>query len=192
MLITFGVFSSIAYSQEPLIITDNFYATGFMGDGEIAGGKYVVFNEAFVDKERPDSTCLKITYRLGPKRWAGVYWLNAPDNWGDKPGEDLSSDGFTKITFWAKGSVGGEIVEFKAGGVNTPGKPHKDSFTANYRPKKLRLTSDWKEYTISLANRGLSSVIGGFCWSANDSGNPNGLTFFLDDAQFEGDPVAGN
>ena len=175
----------LSFSQETLAVTDNFYATGFMGDGEIKDGNYVVLDETFIEKERPDSSCIKITYKLGPNRWSGLYWQNEPDNWGDLPGMDLSNFGYSKITFWAKGIKGGEIVEFKSGGIKTPGKPYKDSFLVTSIPKKIRLTSKWKKYSINIGTQKLTSVIGGFCWAANNAGNPSGLIFFLDDIQFK-------
>ena len=53
------------------------------------------------------------TYTFGKKKWGGVYWQNKPDNWGHRPGNDYSGEGFTKITFWARGEKGNEVVEFK-------------------------------------------------------------------------------
>jgi len=185
VLLLFVFLTSIGLTQEILTIADNFYATGFMGDGEIKDGKYIIINERFSDKERPDSACIKISYKLGPNRWGGLYWQNEPDNWGDLSGMDLSSYGYKKITFWAKGAIGDEIVEFKSGGTATPGKPYKDSFLATSIPKKVKLSTKWQKYLINLENKNITSVIGGFCWAANDAGNPNGLTFFLDEIQFE-------
>ena len=157
-------------------------ASGWMGDGE-KGTKFVQFNEAC--KERPQSkpTCTKITYALGPKGWAGIYWLNKPDNWGDKPGDDLSKEGYSRITFWARGEKGGEVVEFKAGGISDDKKQHKDSFEVS--TGKVPLEKDWKRYEIKLDGKNLSSVIGVFCWVASGASNPEGLTFYLDDIQYE-------
>ena len=74
-------------------------------------------------------------------------------------------------------------MEFKSGGISTPGKKFKDSFTAT--TGKLVLKKNWSRYVIDLRTKDLSSVIGGFCWVASKSGNPQGLTFYLDDMQFE-------
>ncbi len=130
------LFSSIAWKnqdkeqeKEPYSVWANFIASGWMGDGEL-GEKYIQLYEAWEDTTRPDSLCIKVVYTPGPKGWAGIYWQNEPDNWGDLPGKDMSKSGFTKITFWAKGEKGREVVEFKAGDIKAAGKKHKDSFSA--------------------------------------------------------------
>ncbi len=168
--------------KEPYSIWANFVASGWMGDGE-QGDKYVQLQEACEDKARSDSLCLKIVYTPGPVGWAGVYWQNEPDNWGNVAGKNFLKTGYTKITFWARGENGREVVEFKAGGINSPGKKYKDSFMVT--SGKIILKKVWNKYTLDLTNNNLVSVIGGFCWVVSRSGNPNGLTFYLDDMQFE-------
>jgi hypothetical protein len=169
----------------PLDIAARFSASGWMGDAA-AGKKYVNFVENDVANPHSPPHAMKVHYAIGPQGWAGIYWLNKPDNWGDQPGNDLSKAGYKRITFWARGEKGGEILEFKAGGVDAKkdGKPYADLFDVSSGKKTL--TKDWQKYEIDLSDQKLSSVIGGFCWVANDSGNPGGLTFWLDDLQFEG------
>lgn len=159
-----------------------FYASGWMGDGEY-GTRYIQLIEGWKENPHSPPICIKIVYTPGPNGWGGIYWQNKPDNWGDKPGENLRSVGYSKLTFWARGEEGGEIVEFKTGGIAVSGKEHKDSFEVEMG--KIILENKWEKYTIDLEGQDLSSVIGGFCWVANRSGNPNGLTFYLDDIHFE-------
>ena len=155
--------------------------SGFMGDGE-DGKKWVQVDEACKTSPKSGPTCIKVRYSLGAKLWAGAYWFNKPNNWGDKPGEDFSSRGFQRVAFFARGEKGGEIVEFKSGGVDSPGKKYKDSFEES--TGKVTLEKEWKRYTIDLKGQNLSSVIGLFCWVANDS-NPKEITFYLDDIRYE-------
>jgi hypothetical protein len=165
-----------------LRVAERYTASGWMGDGQ-AGTKHVqLLGES---KENPKSppTCVKVTYAIGPAGWAGAYWLNKPDNWGDKGGDDLGAKAFKKITFYARGERGGEVVEFKAGGIEENGKKFKDSF--EIATGKVRLEKDWKKYEMTVEGKTLSSVIGLFCWVAAGTDNPNGLTFFLDDIQYE-------
>jgi hypothetical protein len=157
--------------------------SGWMGDGT-NGTKYVQIDQVCKINVRPQKqTCIKITYAVGPMTWAGTYWLNKPDNWGDKPGDDFSTKSFKRVSFWAKGERGGEVVEFKAGGVNADGKSYKDSFEKTIG--QVTLEKDWKRYEIDIEGQNLSSVIGIFCWVASEISNPNGLTFYLDDIQYE-------
>lgn len=165
-----------------LDVGKSYTASGWMGDGE-SGTKYVQLNEACKEDPHSKPTCIKVTYVLGPKGWAGIYWLNKPDNWGDKPGDDLSKVGYSKITFLVRGEKGGEVVEFKAGGVKDEKKQHKDSFEVT--TTKVTLEKDWKRHEMKLGGKNLSSVIGVFCWVASGTSNPQGLTFYLDDIQYE-------
>jgi hypothetical protein len=113
-------------------------------------------------------------------RWAGVYWQNPPNNWGDVPGGyDLT--GAKRLVFWAKGEVGGEYIsEFKMGGISGA---YADSDIAGIGP--VQLSSEWKQYVIDLGGKDLSSISGGFVWAANLDKNPDGLSFYLDDIRFE-------
>ncbi|MCS7180908.1 MAG: glycosyl hydrolase family 17 protein [bacterium] len=166
---------------------NHFYPTGWMGD----------INSIFLDDEcteNPHSgkTCIKIKYQ--PKitdtyRWAGIYFQFPINNWGDYPGYNIK--GAKKLTFWARGEKGGEMAEFKVGGINRhphkdSTKPYEDSFgPVTTRPSKIKLTKEWKKYEIDLTGENLSNVIGGFCWVTNVIQNPKGCTIYLDDINFE-------
>lgn len=166
-----------------LDIARTFIPSGFMGDGE-KGKDYVQVKPVTGEKRRPgddDDMCIKISYQPGPVGWAGVYWLHPPNNWGDQPGRQMR--GSTKLVFWAAGMKGGEIVEFKSGGISSPGKKYKDSFEATLG--SIALTREWKRYEIDLRGKDLSSVIGGFAWVATGEANPGGLIFYLDAMHLE-------
>jgi hypothetical protein len=167
---------------EALDISHAFTPSGWMGDG-MAGTKFVELNEAWVHEFVTPPTAIRLEYRPGIQRWAGIYWQNRPDNWGEMEGEDLRDQGFTKITFWARGERGGEVVEFKSGGIEAVGRKFKDSYSAT--SGTIILEPEWHEYSIDLSGKDLSSVIGGFAWVAAGSANPDGLTFYLDDIKFE-------
>ena len=172
-----------------LNVSEEFIPSGWMGDGEYEED-HLSLNEAWEEEPFSAPLCIKVSYTPGPKKWAGIYWQNEPDNWGDKKGKNLSREGFKFITFWAKGEKGGEVVEFKAGGINA-GKKFKDSFDAKTEPKRVMLSKKWQKFTIDLSGKNLSNVIGGFCWVAAKTSNPEGLTFFLDDIQYRSSDMQG-
>ncbi len=131
-------------------------------------------------------SCLKVTYDVHcsakSRRWAGMYWLNPADNWGDRRG-GYNLKGATKLVFWARGEEGNEqIAEFKVGGVGM-NREFPDSDTAAIGP--VILSKEWREYTIDLRDKDLSYIAGGFAWIANVDGNPDACTFYLDDIRFE-------
>ncbi len=128
-------------------------------------------------------TAIKITYSgkaAQGANWTGIFWQHPANNWGEKPGGyDLSA--YKRLTFWAKGQEGGErIAEFKVGGITGE---HGDSDSGSVGP--ITLTKDWKKYSIDLADKNLSHIVGGFCWSASRDDNPNGFVVYLDEIRFE-------
>lgn len=170
----FGAGSTVGLS-----IQDRFSPTGWMGDGEY-GKKHVELKGASPVSPHSAPTCIEVSCTFGPKGWAGIYWQNKADNWGDLPGDNYSTRKFTKIVFWARGGAGGEVVEFKAGDVNSPGKKYHDSFSGT--TGRVTLTADWQQYEIELQGCDLSSVIGGFCWvAAAEYNKTDRIVFYLDD-----------
>lgn len=169
--------------RAPFNVSTYFFPAGWIGDGE-EGTKYIQLNTASREKPRPgdtDNICVKVSYQPGPRGWAGIFWQYPNGNWGDYPGRKIV--GATKITFWVTGEKGGEIVEFKAGGIRGANKRYYDSFETSL--DRIALTIEWKKYEITLAKQDLSSVIGAFAWVATGSMNPSGLTFYLDDMRYE-------
>jgi hypothetical protein len=116
----------------------------------------------------------RIEYRQGrEKGWAGIYWQHPDKNWGDEIG--LSLVGAKKISFYAKGERGGEIVEFISGGINNKDKPYQDRFRKSLG--KIPLSTTWTKYVINLADlssQDLSSVIGAFAWVATGGYDKDG------------------
>jgi hypothetical protein len=140
------------------------------------------FIENWADKPHSGKTCIRIEYsakRSQGAGWAGIYWQNPPNNWGTiKGGYNLT--GTKKLTFWARGEKGGEISEFKMGGI-TGEYPDSASASAGV----IELIENWKMYTMDLTNLDLSYISGGFCWVASYYDNPNGCVIFLDDIRYE-------
>ncbi|MCL2145444.1 MAG: hypothetical protein FWH43_08155 [Endomicrobia bacterium] len=158
---------------------ENHYApSGWMGDyGDLK------INLASTEMPRSGNTCMKITYSAKMTQgagWAGIYWQQPANNWGEKKGGyDLT--GATKLSFWARGAVGGEkIAEFKVGGI-TGEFPDSDSQSVG----PIELTKEWQKYTINLKDKDMSHIIGGFCWAASKDDNPNGFIMYLDDVIYE-------
>ncbi|UCH12423.1 MAG: hypothetical protein JSW18_00280, partial [Candidatus Omnitrophota bacterium] len=72
------------------------------------------------------------------------------------------------------------IEEVKMGGISGA---YPDSDFASIGP--VILTKEWKQYEIDLADKDLSYISGGFCWSINLDVNPDGCVFYLDDIRYE-------
>lgn len=168
---------SLCINAQSFDIGEEFIASGYMGDID-----NIEMFSSYREKPHSPPICFMVRYEPSNNGWAGVYWQNTPDNWGDNKGFDFSDRNYNKIVFWAKGETGTEIIEFKAGG--TSDKQFKDSFSAITTPRRTPLSSVWDRYEIDLSGMDLSSVIGGFAWVASANDNPNGVTFYLDDIRF--------
>ncbi len=161
---------------------NHFIPSGWMGDtGDIK------LDDQCKDSPSSGTTSLKFTYtakKAQNQGWAGVYWQNPANNWGSKKGGfDLT--GMTKLTFWAKGDKGGEVLQkVMVGGIKKGTYP--DSVEVEMGP--IELTNTWKQYTINLAGKDMSYVSGGFGWATTSDLNPDGAVFYIDDIKYEADP----
>ena len=123
-------------------------------------------------------TCLKVSY-TATDQWGGVVWQNPDNNWGTKPG-GLNLTGAKKLTFWARGAKGGEVVSFAFGLVGSD-KPYHD--TGKGHLDKVVLTKVWKQYAISTTGQNMSRIVTGFVWTLGATGAP--VTFYLDDIRYQ-------
>jgi len=157
---------------------NHFAPSGWMGDhGDLK------INEGWRKNTHSRRHCIRIDYTARKAQgagWAGMYWQYPPNNWGNIPGGyDLT--GAEKLTFYARGEKGDEIVtEFKVGGIQGE---FSDSTSVSIGP--IVLTPEWKKYTITLENEDLSHVIAGFAFVISQMENPNGAVFYLDDIKYE-------
>jgi len=110
-------------------------------------------------------------------------------NWGEKPNAGVNLSGATELAFYAKGSSGGERVEFFIGGTGYDSKevkiqPYPDS-TRKISTGFITLSNQWQQYRLNLSGADLSYIINGFSWgtSAAENGNKD-ITFYLDDIKY--------
>jgi len=166
------------YKDKPSPL-NHYVASGYMPDG-----KCVDINDAWVDNCQDSRSCIQVKFdrncSSNDTGWAGAYWLDPPNNWGDtKGGYDLT--GAHKLVFGARGENGGEVVKFKIGGVGV-GHRYFDSDTA--ATDTVTLTKDWQEYSIDLTGKDLSRIIGGFAWVITASENRSNVTFYVRDIYY--------
>ncbi|MBF0569768.1 MAG: hypothetical protein HQL18_03235 [Candidatus Omnitrophica bacterium] len=160
---------------------NRFTAAGYMPTGEC-----ITQDDGWQYDVKDGKTCVRVVYDIACSKegrlWAGVYWQNPADNWGDtKGGYNLT--GATRLVFWAKGEMGGERIDkFQVGGLGA-NRLFPDSDTAVIGP--VILTNEWKEYSIDLRGKDLSYISGGFAWFASVADNPHHCTFYLDNIRFE-------
>lgn len=173
-----GEFKKFFVYADGAYFKNHYIPSGWMGDvGDLA------FSDNYTTNPQSRRSCIRITYSALRKQgagWAGVYWQDPANNWGNaKGGFDLT--GAKKVTFWARGENGGEVVtEFKVGGITGE---FSDSASVSIGP--VVLTKEWKEYTIDVSKEDLSLIIGGFVFVMSAMENPQGAIFYLDEIAYE-------
>ncbi|MCP4653245.1 MAG: hypothetical protein GY858_07675 [Candidatus Omnitrophica bacterium] len=162
-------------------LDNHFIPSGWM---PATAARDIRMDTAWKNEPFSGETCIKAGYKnTSGTRWAGIYWQQPANNWGSIPNAGFNLQGATKVTFWAKGEKGNELVnEFKVGGIVSGEFIDSDSVSIG----PIQLTKEWKQYEMDLRGRDLSYVIGGFGWATNiDVNDPEGITFFIDEIKYE-------
>jgi hypothetical protein len=148
--------------QVPFAVDHHFVPTGFMGDG--ADGVTLVHELERCLLPRPEGAqgeCHRVQY--SPKtsvaaEWAGLYWQNEVNNWGEQPGIPVVP-GARAVSFSAASEPAGLEVTFLAGGIDSPGRPHRDGFA---EAQVFVLGGDYARFELSLDEVTYETVLGGF------------------------------
>ncbi|MGH9823400.1 MAG: hypothetical protein ACREDR_09125, partial [Blastocatellia bacterium] len=115
-----------------------------------------------------------------PAQFAGVMYLDPPNNWGDQPGLDLRG---YKTVKWDARSLDGEVkTEFVIGGVVWKWNNEEKIKTAVFCPDSMprislglkNLGDVWQSFEYEISDQpddDFTSVIGGFGWVITWSSN---------------------
>lgn len=179
--------ASSSVVDAPFDVAPLWYPTGWMGDH---GAIKVAEETVNVRSNDPDAKCTKWTYQVVTTDtavdmgWSAVVWQYPSENWGGKPGRRVT--GATKVTFWARGGVGGEIVDFKTGSESFNVEPEPGMWKDTYgAATNAALTTEWAKYEIPLDGANTSMVISGFLWATTMGLDGAAVTFYLDELRFE-------
>ena len=184
------VFARVEQGEKPfqrfIVYQDKASPNRYNPSGYMPNGECITVDDGWTQDCQEGKNCMKVMYDVAcsakGRRWAGVYWLNPPDNWGERKG-GYNLTGASKLVFWARGANGGEqIAEFKLGGIGI-GRDFPDSDTVGIGP--VILSKHWREYSIDLRGKDLSYINGGFAWTATTEDNHEACVFFLDDIHYE-------
>ncbi|MBN1522634.1 MAG: hypothetical protein JW928_08895 [Candidatus Aureabacteria bacterium] len=152
--------------------------SGWMGDF-----RDVIINLNCKESPKDGDSCIEITYTAEGSKyayWAGMFWQNPANNAGYIDG-GIDLTGARKLTFWARGKEGGEVIDaFKLGGT-LGAYPDTDSIGIY----DVMLSSEWTQYEIDLTGCDLTYISGVFCWVANRYANPEGFKIYIDEIRIE-------
>ena len=141
------------------------------------------------DRTNPHSGEMAIRATFSPTGtlgWGGISWQDPASDWGKQPGGyDLS--GARRLSFWARGAQGGEVVEFMVGGLGAAADRYRDTLQPARTSFPIVLSDRWEQITIDLTDADLRRVVGGFTMVASRCHNREPITFYLDDMVFDFD-----
>jgi hypothetical protein len=161
-----------ADSAVPFEVTTAFYASGWYGlNSQISvfpSDENVAANNCLAPRR---ATCAiggcsrwRFTPDAAAPSWAAVAWVNRADaNYTHEP--ICLPTGVKRISFFARGAVGGEVVAFGGAGV---------------MEQPITLTAEWKEYSIDLT---------GVDYNNADAGVPSGLSWKVEPGAGQTAPV---
>ncbi len=164
----------------PLVIYDEsdreqppFVPTGWMGDT-----KQIALSPDCTTQPHGGRTCLRAEFQAAGG-WGGVVWQHPGNNWGDQPG-GWNLGGAQRLSFWARGEHGDEVVSFQFGLLGADKRYH-DSGKGEL--PKVRLTTEWQQFAIDVSGCDLSRILTGFAWVVAGQGKP--VVFYLDDVRYD-------
>lgn len=142
---------------------------------------FLSVHDSFIDTERDCEFCIRVEYFPGPEGVAGIAFRS------DK-GLDLGTA--TKVTFYAMGLDGGEVVKFKAAGkkVDKKGVPDAEIFNnVNFdkTTEDVTLTKNWKKLEIDVSKEDLSGITHPFGLEISKEKNKPGSVVFLKGVKYE-------
>lgn len=162
------LYSNCEDSGEPA-----FAPSGWMGSYDS-----IEFDDCWKESPRSGESCVKVTFS-DARGWGGIAWQSPANNWGDEEG-GIDLTGAKKLTFWARGDKGGEMVEFKMG-IIPRNKPFFDTGKATLGRVKLEKT--WTKFEMPLEGKDLSRIMTGFVFSVKGRTEP--VVFYIDDIIYE-------
>ena len=180
----------------------------------------VAINGSITSNPHSGATAIRAQLLTGGGTQGGYYFQNGtlsgsqqvPQlNFGTVPNAGITElVNATALTFWVRGEIGGEKIDFFMGGVGRvaetgavnnpctptfPGPcpaPDSSPRIPAYGTPPITLTTNWQKITIPLIppkGHDLSYVLGGFGWFATLADNPKGATFYVDDIEYQLNPV---
>ncbi len=180
-----------------LLDMENIVPSGWMGDATAENGEAAHLDTGNSEGCRPGSqSCIKLDYTPseGKAGWAAFAWqhvIEGSSNWGESPGSDYSRGGYRSLRVRAKGipDAAGVLpkVQFKSGGNVAPQYGANRASYAVAGPT-TQLTSEFRDYCVSLEGRNLSNVVSPFTVVLSKAGNARTVVILLDDIRFSTQP----
>ena len=164
----------------PFVIYDEFGrdAPPFVPTGWMGNSKAMKLDEQCAAQPHSGKTCLRFDYTAADG-WGGIVWQHPAGDWGNRPG-GWNVSGAKRLSFWARGERGTEVVGFEFGLIGADKKYHD---SGRGKLEKVSLTNDWQQFQIDVSKQDLTRVKTGFVITTAGAKDPT--TVYIDDILFE-------
>lgn len=154
------------------------------GDAQLPFG-FLNVHDSFIDTENHCEFCIRVEYKPGPSGVAGMAYRS-------DEGFDLSSA--KKVTFYAMGKDGGEVIKFKAAGKTADKKEISDkeifkNVKFDKTTKEVTLTKEWKRMEIDLSKSDLKEITHPFGFEISKAKNNEDSVIYIKGVKYDSDPV---
>jgi exo-beta-1,3-glucanase (GH17 family) len=158
----------------PMVVDDHYF--GRSGFGPTGAPLHVEDDQCPARAGDEDGVCHRFTWNGMGGAFTGTFWTDG-EAFTNLNGL-LVEGGATEVSFYAWSAAGGEKIEFGAGlgDAQWDGAEDRAIFT---------LTTTPTMYSVPLTNlAGYTDVFGPFIWGADNTDNPNGFEFYVDDIKW--------
>jgi len=171
-------------SLGPVEIDQHYSFDERAGDAQLPFG-FLKVHDGFIDTERNCEFCIRVEYVTGPEGVAGMAFKS-------DQGFDLST--VKKVTFYAMGQDGGEVIKFKAAGKKVDNKEVSDieifkNVKFDKTTKEVTLTTDWKRFEIDLSNSDLNGITHPFGFEISKDKNKADSVIFIKGVKYDFEPA---
>ena len=156
-------------SQLPIDVKESFKNVEKTGDAKKTPSKLLIDSD-FVDPDEHCEFCYRLQYTPGSQGQAGV--LFESDN-----AIDLKDA--KRMTFWARGDLGGEKIQISAAGKKSSSSGASDGVKFGVTSTDLTLPKTWKKYEVDLSGLDMTGVTHGFGLKMNKGNDAGDKVIYL-------------
>ncbi|WP_299112664.1 glycoside hydrolase family 2 TIM barrel-domain containing protein [uncultured Winogradskyella sp.] len=161
----------------PFYIYNNGEELPYLPSGYMGNYKAMDVDLNSKDEAHTGKTSIKISYNAVGD-WYGLAFVDPANDWGDILG-GYNISGAKTFSFWAKASFDDVYATIGFGLIDAD-KPFPDTAKKSI---EIKLTNQWKKYTIKTKKLDLSCIRSGLVLFSNGNGFP--YKIYIDDVVFE-------
>lgn len=150
----------------------------YIPSGWMGNTKALKFDDRCKVQPHSAKTCIRID-DTAHQQWGAIAWQNPANDFEDKPG-GWNLKGSKWLSVWLRGQTGKETVTNEFGVL---GRDKKFPDSAKAKRANIKLSTEWRKYTLDATGKDMSRIKTGFVVSFRGAGRPT--TIYVDDCRFE-------